>query len=211
MAKDINFIRRPASEAAMASRRPLYGVGINDAPWVTQPSNDGVATVCPIYRTWSGMITRCYSEDYHKRRPNHEVCKVWGPWKVFSVFAHWMEKQDWHDKILDKDLVTWKGTLYSPEHCMFVSHEVNSAIAHYSKNRPVANVGVRKVAPNSYEAKHGSLGHLGKFKTRKAAIRCYMTERACFLVRLAEKQQCKRTRQYLEYFAKNVLMEALNV
>jgi len=105
-------------------RKLLYGVGINDADYVTQPSK-GVR--CPFYDKWHSMIRRCYSEKSLSRYPLYENVFVDENWWIFSNFKKWMEKQDWKGKVLDKDLIG-DGQLYSEDTCLFISNRVNSFI-----------------------------------------------------------------------------------
>lgn len=102
-------------------RKLLYGIGINDADYVTQPSK---GQRCPFYNKWHSMLRRCYSENSLIRNPLYENVFVDEKWWVFSNFKSWMGKQDWEGKHLDKDLIG-NGLLYSEDTCLFVSSRVN--------------------------------------------------------------------------------------
>lgn len=107
----------------MAGRRPRkkkYGVGINDC------EEDGCNAQNPHYTRWCGMLMRCYSDKYQKKRPTYVGCTVCEEWLTYSNFKKWMETQDWEDKQLDKDLKDPGNTVYCPEKCIFISSQVNT-------------------------------------------------------------------------------------
>ena len=106
-------------------RRPIYGIGINDADYVTQKIVNGKTVTCPFYQTWKGMMTRCYSEKYQEKYPTYKGCSVCEEWLTFCNFKAWMEKQYWYMMELDKDLLVRGNKLYSPETCIFISNELN--------------------------------------------------------------------------------------
>ena len=120
----------------MKTRKLVYGVGINDADYAVQrkeslgyvngKQKQKLIWICPFYRTWKGMLERCYSIKYQELRPTYIGCSVTDEWKTFSNFRSWMEKQDFVDKHLDKDLLFEGNKIYSPETCVFVSGVVNS-------------------------------------------------------------------------------------
>jgi len=45
------FIEVPASRASLAQRKPAYGIGINDADYMTEQNINGKKVRCPYYRT----------------------------------------------------------------------------------------------------------------------------------------------------------------
>lgn len=119
----------------MKTRKLVRGVGVNDADYVVQKWEtigyvDGkqkkkLIWVCPFYRTWKNMLERCYSIKYQERQPTYVGCTVSDEWLTFSNFRAWMEKQDFVDNQLDKDLLIEGNKVYSPETCVFVSGVVN--------------------------------------------------------------------------------------
>ena len=119
----------------MENKELVCGVGFNDADYVVQKREAIIVTgkqsrkivwFCPYYRTWKSMLNRCYSTKFHERQPTYKGCSVSEEWLTFSVFKNWMEKQDWQDNQLDKDLLIEGNKVYSPETCVFVSGMVNS-------------------------------------------------------------------------------------
>lgn len=119
----------------MKSGKLVHGVGINDADYVVQKfetiiengkRNRKLIWICPFYQAWINMLNRCYSIKFQDKRPTYRGCSVSEEWLTFSVFKNWMEKQDWQDKQLDKDLLFDGNKVYSPETCVFVTRTVNS-------------------------------------------------------------------------------------
>lgn len=117
------------------NRKLVYGIGINDADYVTKIQEtigriDGkqkqkVVWRCPFYARWHGMLRRCYSDAYKKERPTYKDCTVCKEWLTFSNFKRWMEQQDWEGKELDKDILVYGNKIYSPETCIFVTNSLN--------------------------------------------------------------------------------------
>ena len=120
----------------MKTRKLVCGVGINDADYVVKKQEtigyvngkrkQKLIWVCPFYRTWKGVLERCYSTKTQDNHPTYRGCTVSDEWLTFSVFKNWMEKQDWEDNQLDKDLLIEGNKVYSPETCVFVSGMVNN-------------------------------------------------------------------------------------
>lgn len=107
-------------------RTKLFGVGINDSDYNTQPYVDGKRVKCPFYSRWHCMLNRCYNELTLAKRPTYKDCTVCEEWLTFSNFKRWMAHQDWKGKDLDKDLLVTGNKVYSPETCVFVDRVVNN-------------------------------------------------------------------------------------
>ena len=119
----------------MKPEKLVYGVGINDADYVTQKMETiGYVNgkrrqkrvwTCLYYRAWSDMLMRCYSKKYQERYPTYKNCTASYEWHTFSNFKNWMEKQDWEGKQLDKDILFEGNKTYSADTCVFVTKIVN--------------------------------------------------------------------------------------
>jgi len=104
----------------------LYGVGLNDANYQIYERVNGRLVTCAFYDRWRKMLTRCYSEKYHAKRPTYIGCSVCDEWLTFSNFKAWMQQQDWHGKDLDKDILLKGNKIYSPDVCIFVDPSLNN-------------------------------------------------------------------------------------
>ncbi len=85
------------------------------------------------YICWKSMLERCYSAKRHKENPTYIGCTVHPDWHNFQTFAAWYYKNhpdDGKKYDLDKDIIVKGNRVYSPETCMFVSHEKNMVEAH---------------------------------------------------------------------------------
>lgn len=125
----------------------VYGVGVNDANYHTQTyavvNGKQVRTYCcPFYKKWKSMLQRCYSESYYKKYKSYEDCYVCEGWHKFSNFKSWMEKQDWVDRQLDKDLLFRNNKIYSPKTCVFVLPITNSFLKEKPRSRGKYLIGV---------------------------------------------------------------------
>ena len=112
--------------ARVKRKRLVFGVGINDAPYATQPNG----MVCPFYRKWCSMLNRCHSEDYHKKQPTYIGTTHCEEWTYFMNFRAWLLKEIRKTDLelgpaqLDKDILG-DGSHYSPENCILVTRQLN--------------------------------------------------------------------------------------
>lgn len=158
-------------------RKLLYGVGVNDANSVVD---------CPYYKRWSQMLKRCYCKQYQNKNPRYAGVLVCDAWLTFSSFKAWMEKQDWQGKELDKDLLSGRTKIYSPETCCFIPKRVNKFMTH-GQNKTDGSDGVR-INQGRFEARvsvEGKSQYLGRFDTQQEACCVVMLERLSVAKRLA--------------------------
>ena len=119
----------------MRPRKPVYGVGVNDADYVAQKFKyfgrvngkikQKLVWICPYYQTWVAMLKRCYSAKWQEKHPTYAGCTVAEEWHTFSAFKEWMEKQQWEGNQLDKDILFEGNKVYSESTCVFVTQTVN--------------------------------------------------------------------------------------
>ena len=86
-----DFIEIQANKHSISTRRPVYGVGINNAWYMTQVTIEGKKCRCTYYKTWHSMLTRCYNDKHHKKQPRYKDCSVCTDWLLFSNFSAWMK------------------------------------------------------------------------------------------------------------------------
>jgi len=119
--------------------RLICGVGINDADYPTQRNSYSYVDefgkthfipkwTCQFYRRWYHILVRCHSDKKYARESNraYDSCSVCEDWKKFTNFKAWMEKQDWEDKHIDKDILVKGNKVYGPDTCVFVSTRLNN-------------------------------------------------------------------------------------
>tara|TARA_R110000851_G_C12901060_1_gene548182 strand:+ start:173 stop:808 length:636 start_codon:yes stop_codon:yes gene_type:complete len=201
-----NFPVVPANNISLSKRRAVYGVGINDADYVTQPTVDGIQYMCPYYTKWCGMIKRCYSVNYQSKHPSYRGCEVCGDWLLFSNFRKWMKSQDWNNKELDKDLLIRGNKTYSPDACVFISQALNSLFV----GRP--NTGMKKGVSWHEKTKRfharvtigGKKKSLRYFDTEEEANLAYLKAKRVNIVKVANEQADERIKKSLLDYATNI-------
>lgn len=196
-----NFTEIPASNASLHKRKPLFGVGVNDALYVVDTKASGKRIICPYYRVWSRMIARCYSPLVHAKQPTYKHCSVCNEWLTFNSFKKWMEKQDWQSKQLDKDILLEGNKTYSPIACVFVDHHTNSLLNDCAATRGSYPQGVYlHKKTNKFRATirlQGKKRSLGYFDTPGEAESEYKTAKSDEIKRIANLQPDQRVKAAL--------------
>lgn len=186
--------------------RLIFGVGINDADYVTEPTINGKRTICPIFMVWRGMIERCYSNSFQKRHQTYIGCYVVKEWLRFSKFSAWMKAQDWQGKELDKDLILTGNKIYCPEYCCFVDSMTNSFTISCAANRGEYLVGVnwhKKMAKFRAQCRNPftkKREHLGYYDNEKDAHFAWLQRKREIACHLAEKQKDPRVAKALRNY-----------
>lgn len=131
-----------------------YGVGINDADYVTEirkryKDNEGKKrklTVwrCKVFERWSNILYRCYAKKANITNPTYEGVTVCNEWLTFSNFKQWVESQPYENMELDKDILLFNNKEYCPEACRFVPKYVNRLLTLHGNARGLWPVGVSK-------------------------------------------------------------------
>lgn len=124
------------------TKKLVYGIGINDADYVVQPTIEGKKVQCKIYTTWKSMLQRCYDQTELERHPTYLDCSVDKEWYSFMNFRAWMLTQDFEGKQLDKDLLCPGNKIYSKDTCVFISKELNIFMTDRVNHRGSLPVGV---------------------------------------------------------------------
>ena len=186
------FREVPASKTSIDRRKPIYGLGINDAKYTTAKIIDGKELRCPYYRKWKNMLTRCYSASYQEKQPTYIDCTVCDEWLTFSNFKEWMIKQDWKDKQLDKDILVQGNKLYSPEKCLFVSKEINLLLTDRKAKRGKYPIGVywhgQRENFMCLIGVNGNNRYLGSFNTPEQAHEIYKKAKYRHIKNIADQQ-----------------------
>jgi hypothetical protein len=193
--------------------RLVYGVGINDADYVTQKwetigyvngkQKQKLVWYCPYYRAWAHMLQRCYSIKYQEKKPTYKGCSVSEEWLRFSNFKRWMECQEWDGKQLDKDILFAGNKVYSEETCVFVTRVVNMFTIDSSASRGEWLLGVCWHKPagkfmsqccNPFTKKQETLGY---FTCEKEAHQAWLKRKLELAHLLAEEQTDERVAKAL--------------
>ena len=200
----IQFIERPVNKKALSRRKPVYGVGVNDADYMTNMfTTEGKQITCPYYQKWIDILQRTQSEKYFIRYPTYRGCSVCDEWLIFSKFRSWMETQDWKGKCLDKDVIKPGNKVYSPDYCVFVSQHVNLILTTRKKLRGSLPIGVtmnneRFGAAVCINKKNRSLG---SYETKEEAAKVYGEAKHDAIMDLASTQSDQRIKDGLKLHA----------
>lgn len=164
----------------------VFSIGVNDANYPVQKFETAgykgagkqikkLIWTCPFYGKWKHMLERCYSKKFHSKRPSYKGCSVFPEWHYFMTFRAWMEKQDWEDKHLDKDLLFPGNKVYSADTCVFIDPKVNGFLTESTASRGEWSIGVYldknsgKFKAQCRDVILGKQKHLGLFENPNEA------------------------------------------
>lgn len=193
----------------------IAGVGINDANYVQQKfENTGdrlpsgrfkykLVWTCPYFKTWKGMIDRCYAPSAKKVVPTYHKVSVAEDWLVFSVFKRWMESQEWGGKHLDKDFLEQETKIYSKDTCVFISSSLNKFTTDHKRARGKYLLGVTARSYDKFRARcsnpfTGRYEILGDFDNELSAHYCWLSKKNEHAQKLATTQQDLRVKVKLQ-------------
>lgn len=173
--------------------RLLHGVGLNDADYTVHHHENvngkSVRTwICPFYRTWQNMLSRCYAKNIKDTRPSYLGCSVCDEWLIFSNFRAWMIEQPWVGNELDKDHLVPGNKVYGPEFCVFISGALNSFLTSHLSRRGKWPIGVdwkerdqkfQASCANPFTGKRESLGYFSDPNAAHEAWRKRKHQHAC--------------------------------
>lgn len=194
--------------------RLIFGVGVNDANYVTQIMEtvgytaqgkqiQKLVWICPFYRKWADMVKRCYSEKYKLKYPSYISCTVISEWHYFMNFRAWMQAQDWKEKHLDKDLLLPGNKIYSPDTCVFIDPKVNYFIVESGAVKGQWPVGVSldkrrgKFKSSCRDIISGKQKHLGMFNSPEEAHQAWLSYKLEQAKILASQQTDERVAKAL--------------
>lgn len=193
-----NFIRR---SNRVVVKRSVYGHGINDSKYLTQPIVMGCKLMCPAYDSWKSMLFRSCSEKYKKRNPTYKEVSVNDSWKTFSNYLSWWkinQVDGWH---LDKDLLT-NNKEYSSECCLFIPQWLNKFTLDSKGRRGEFPLGVYyrpeygKFTAACSNPITGKPEHVGVFSSPYDAHEAWMTKKLEFALMLKQDMDKIDTRIY---------------
>lgn len=179
--------------AMRKSNKLTFGVGVNDADYVIGGKNpDGKWWRCPFYRAWHHILERAYSPEYHARQPTYKDVTVCEEWHSFMAFRAWMQTQDWEGKHLDKDILSPGNKVYSPEHCIFVSRQINNLLTDHAASRGDCPIGASwNKSAKKYQAHlriNGRVRHLGLFTDPREAHLAWRKAKVAYVRSIADEQ-----------------------
>lgn len=98
-----------------------------------------------VYKSWKGMLQRCYDSKYHEKKPTYIDCEADESFHNFQNFGYWDENNYYEveDEImcLDKDILVKHNKIYSPETCIYVPKTINSLFVKCDNKRGNSVIG----------------------------------------------------------------------
>jgi len=165
----------PRNKSSIAMRKPRYGVGVNDADYMTAPRVNGKQVVDPAYDAWASMLMRAYNRKYHARYPTYVGVTVCKEWHSFSAFRAWWLANYTEGFQCDKDLLSVGNREYGPGACIYVPQWLNTLTVDNGASRGELPIGVslyKKTGRYTARCRNpttGKLKHLGLFSTPESA------------------------------------------
>ena len=167
-----------------ALKKVKFGIAINDYNGKIWDNN--AKRMIPSYIQWQSMLTRCYSESYHKKYPSYIGCYVCDDWLHFSKYKEWYDKHCVVGWNVDKDIIIKGNKLYSPQTCCFVPTEINSAFTNNRHNRGKNMIGVYEYTEGRFVSTYHKK-YLGTSTNEKELFLKYKFHKEKELKELAEK------------------------
>lgn len=157
-------------------RNPIYGVGINDSDYKTQPyDEEGNRLKCPAYKSWINMLQRAYDIKYKEKNPTYRDVTVCNEWLIFSNFRKWWIENHVDGWQLDKDILSPHNKVYSSDTCIYVPSWLNSFILSCKGGRGKYKIGVswdtktENFRVHCCNQRTKKQKHVGRFKTEDEA------------------------------------------
>ncbi len=159
----------------------IYGVGFSSTGKNLRSIN---CEHTLTYKTWLGMLRRCYSKENNKFHKTYTGCSISENFKDFQFFAEWCNNQIGFGKegwCLDKDILVKGNKIYSEDNCVFVPKQINLLLTDRASARGKFPLGVNyHKASRKYAAslwKHGKRVYLGLYVDPETAFQVYKKEK----------------------------------
>lgn len=165
----------PSTATSVAQRKPMCGVVVNDAHYMTTPTVDGSTLWDPAYRAWVNMLQRAYNQKYHAAHPTYVGVTVCKEWHSFIAFRNWWLDNYREGFSLDKDLLVEGNREYGPSACMYAPQWLNTFTIDCGAVRGEFPIGVSLHKQTGLYQSHccnpitGKQHKLGYFTTPEAA------------------------------------------
>ncbi len=169
-------------------KKLVQGVGINDGKYPATINGK----IRKEYDLWTSMLERCYSENYHKKRPTYLGCTVSDSFKDYTYFFEWCQSQigfNIEGYQLDKDLIYKGNREYNEDNCVFIPHELNMLLLKCNSSRGDLPIGVCKhgVKFQAGCTINGVRKYIGLFDTPELAFQAYKLFKENYIKEQAEK------------------------
>lgn len=146
-----------------------------------------------VWEIWNHIKRRCYHNSGNGRDISYIGCTVSPEFYSFQSFSSWAELQTgfFEEFQIDKDLLVKGNKIYSPETCIFVPAEINSALLTNPSRRTGLPIGVQIRNDQPMRPYMAFLNRsrkkifLGSFKNPDQAFYAYKDAKETYLKELA--------------------------
>lgn len=108
-----------------------------------------------VYRTWHGVLQRCYDKKFQEKYSTYIKCAVNEKWLNFQEFGKWFDNNYYEIEgevmHLDKDILCKGNKIYSPENCIFVPQTINTLFTKCDNTRGDSVIGVTLTKNGKYQ------------------------------------------------------------
>lgn len=153
-----------------------------------------------VFSTWYNMLQRCYSEEYHKKKPTYIGCETSKDFYNFQNFGAWDNENyytiEGEKMCLDKDILVKRNKIYSPETCIFVPNTINVLFTKRDNARGESVIGT-----HPHRGKYVAECHIinpETGKSKKEYLGIYDTQEKAFKVYKYYKE--KNIKMVADYF-----------
>lgn len=195
------FDGRPANVKSLSMRRPVLGVGVNDAGFLVSLQIGGKIVQHPAYVCWLNMLKRCYCPKYKAKHPSYNSASVSCEWLLFSNFLSWWKVNHRDGFELDKDLLS-DTKIYSEDNCVFIPQWLNKFTVGSDAARGVFRIGVdrckrtKRFRAAVWNPTNGEREHLGMFCSEGAAYNAWLERKLEIAKSLKDKIDAIDTRLF---------------
>ena len=167
----------------------LFGVGyLGEKGSTKSPKEIELNLKKRCYSIWRGMLERCYSKEYHLKKPTYKECSVCEEWHNFQNFAKWYD-ENYYEIMgevihLDKDILVKGNKVYSPETCVFAPCSINVLFSDYINKTHI------KKNKENYKvliSKHNKKVILGYSDTYEEALMIYKNGKESYIKQVADE------------------------
>lgn len=173
--------------------KTVLNVGMIGEKYPTSKNQKGTKE----YLAWNHMLVRCFDEKFKDKQPTYKDVICCEEWLLFDNFYEWLHSQEnfekWYnseDCGLDKDILSKRNKLYSPETCCLVPKMINELFTkrdNYRGNFPIGvnekdgGFQVRCSNPITKEREY-----LGYYKSVQDAFRVYKKRKEEIIKQVAQ-------------------------
>lgn len=149
------------------------------------------------YCVWHSLIKRCYDPKTRERQPTYKTISICDEWLLFENFCDWLRSQPNFDKwlrgkrwALDKDILSKRNKIYSPNTCCLVPQNVNCLFLKREALRGDYPIGVSYRSDGFIASCHNpftdSREELGSCSTPEKAFNTYKDYKEDIIKRVAQ-------------------------